>query len=165
MRSSVVSVSALRRNISRQQSATTTIPRPDVELNSVFKYKGSNPDEPFQRSLRRRKRGRPFLVRAKWYSIVFFIIYLFPVIATVTHLAGMPHSTTILVLVRIFNPLQGALNILVFTRPHVAKELSRNSNLSWWGAFKKVIKSGGDDGDERTNRLRRGSLVPVAVPC
>ena len=166
MRSSVVSVSALRRNsIRRQQSAATTISRPDLELNSVFKWKGSNPDEPFQRSLRQRKKGKPFLVQAKWYSIVFFIVYLFPVIGTIRHLAGMPHSTTILVLVRILNPLQGALNILVYTRPHVAKELARNSNMSWWGAFKKVIKSGGDDGDERTNRLRRGSLGPVAVPC
>ena len=76
------------------------------------------------------------------------------------------YKSTTVVLDLVFDPLQGALNILVYTPcPHVAKGLSRNSNVSWWGAFKKVIKSGGDDGDERTNQLRRGSEVHVPVPC
>lgn len=68
----------------------------------------------------------------------------------------------LLVLVRLFNPLQGMLNILVFTRPHVAKERTKNPSLSWWGAFKKVVASGGDDDDERTNRLRRGVMAAAA---
>ena len=182
MRNSVVSVGALRRNISLAQSAVTSIPRPDLELNTVetveenpkktwqtflFTYKGSNSDEPFRRSLRRRKKSRPFLVQAKWYSIVFFVVYLFPVIIFVRLLAGIPSSETLVILGKFFYPLQGALNVLLYTRPHVAKELSRNSNMSWWGAFKKVIKSGGDDGHETTNRLRRGSTVPGAavLPC
>ena len=184
MRSSVVSVSALRRKTSRTQSDAASIPRSGLELNTVetieekpnkiwqtmvtSRIKGSNTNshKPFQRSLRRRKKSRPFLVQAKWYSIVFFIVYLFPVIVTVRDLARMPHSVILLFLAKVFNPLQGALNIIVYTRPHVANELSRNPNMSWWGAFKKVIKSGGDDGAERTNRLRRGSAVPVPVaPC
>ena len=184
MRSSVVSVSALRRKTSQTQSNTASIPRSGLELNAVetiekktnkiwqtmvtSRTKGSNTNsrKPFQRSLQRRKKSRPFLVQAKWYSIVFFVVYFFPVIVTVRYLAGMPHSAILLSLAKVFNPLQGALNILVYTRPHVANELSRNPNMTWWGAFKKVIKSGGDDGAERTNQLRRGSAVPVpAAPC
>ena len=88
------------------------------------------------------------------------------VIIFVRLLAGIPSSETLVILGKFFYPLQGALNVLLYTRPHVANELSRNPNMSWWGAFKKVIKSGGDDGAERTNRLRRGSAVPVPVaPC
>jgi hypothetical protein len=79
-----------------------------------------------------------------------------------THLQCDFFNYEILVLVQLFNPLQGMLNILVFTRPHVAKERTKNPSLSWWGAFKKVVASGGDDDDERTNRLRRGVMAAAA---
>jgi hypothetical protein len=91
-----------------------------------------------------------------WYTLAFLLTHIFSVIYLSMRMAGSKPNFTLLVLVLVFNPLQGMLNILVFTRPHVAKERTKNSSLSWWGAFKKVVASGGDDDDERTNRLRRG---------
>ena len=109
-----------------------------------------------RRSLGRRRRGRGFLTQAMWYTLAFLLTHIFSVIYLIMRMAGSKPNFTLLVLVLVFNPLQGMLNILVFTRPHVAKERTKNSSLSWWGAFKKVVASGGDDDDERTNRLRRG---------
>ena len=113
-------------------------------------------DGSFRRSLGRRRRGRGFLTQAMWYTLAFLLTHIFSVIYLSMRMAGSKPNFTLLVLVLVFNPLQGMLNILVFTRPHVAKERTKNSSLSWWGAFKKVVASGGDDDDERTNRLRRG---------
>jgi hypothetical protein len=51
------------------------------------------------------------------------------------------------------------LNIVVYTRPHVAKIRVRDSSLSYWAAFRKVVSSGGDDDDEKNvKRFRRGAM-------
>ncbi len=115
--------------------------------------------ESFRRPLRRRRQsGKPFLVQAQWYTVAFVLTYTFPMIMlfSIKFESDSPPATFIL-LARIFNPLQGFFNILVYTRPHVAKERSRNPSLSWFAAFLKVCGSGGDDNGVRTNRLRNGT--------
>ena len=110
---------------------------------------------PERRSLRRRRRSRQFLTQAKWYSLAFFLTYFFFIVYSILTLEGLQKNLfPLFAIARLFNSLHGLLNILVFTRPHVKKVRFQNPSLSWWDAFKKVIRSGGDDDGERTNRLR-----------
>jgi hypothetical protein len=126
--------------------ATNTQTSPSIQALCRF---------PARRSLRRRRKSRQFLIQAKWYSLAFFLTYFFFIVFSILTLAGLKNNLfPLFAIARLFNSLHGLLNILVFTRPHVKKVRSQNPSLSWWDAFKKVIRSGGDDGDERTNRLR-----------
>lgn len=68
----------------------------------------------------------------------------------------------LLVIARITNPLQGALNILIYTRLHVSR-LRTNQNISWRRAFWRVISSGADHdsasslrGNSASNERNRG---------
>lgn len=56
---------------------------------------------------------------------------------------------------RTLSSFQGFFNILVYTRPHVAKLRRTQTDLSWFGAFWAVVKKGGDND---TPYARRNSL-------
>lgn len=55
-----------------------------------------------------------------------------------------PIPFSILLCARIFNPVQGAFNILVYCRPHVTSYRKRNPGCSWIKAFLKTLENGGD---------------------
>ena len=111
------------------------------------------------------RRGKGFFIQALFYTLAFLLSHTFSVVFSSLKITGSEPRLPLLVLARLFNPLQGIFNILVYTRPHVAKERLRDPSLTWWGAFKKVVKSGGDDDNERTNRLRRGFSTTRPSPC
>ena len=45
---------------------------------------------------------------------------------------------------RLFNPLQGLFNILVYSRPHVSSLRSNHPEYSWLKAFWLTVRTGGD---------------------
>jgi hypothetical protein len=56
--------------------------------------------------------------------------------------------------------MQGFLNILIYTRPHVITKRRRHTNYSWFKAFIEVVKAGGDnDGNTRRRRRRGGGGI------
>ena len=55
---------------------------------------------------------------------------------------------------RTFFPLQGFFNLLVYTYPHVSA-YRRSRNVSWFNAFKSIIKKGGDNDEHNALRAPR----------
>ncbi len=103
-----------------------------------------------------RQHGRPFLVQAAWYAVAFILTHTCPIIVVCTEWGGNKPPVAVVVIAKILVPLQGLFNIFIYTRPHVQKERKRNPRLGYWEAFFLVVRSGGDDDDERTNRFREG---------
>ena len=74
----------------------------------------------------------------------------------------MPAPVALRFLSSIFFPLQGFVNIFIYCRPHVVS-LRRDfpDDYSWFQAFKRVLKSGGDDPltsqERRLSSMRRAS--------
>ena len=69
---------------------------------------------------------------------------------------------------RILYPMQGLLNILVYTRPHVISVRKRSPHYSWRKAFWIVVQRGGDHGgliaSRRQRRVRRLSWISRQNP-
>ena len=59
--------------------------------------------------------------KALSYSLAFFLAYLFPIIINIRTLADYLTGETLSVLARIFFPLQGFFNFIVFIHPKVVK--------------------------------------------
>ena len=129
----------------------------------------SNPQEPedetksmvLSQSLRGRmrstkKKGRSFLIQARWYVVAFILTHACPIIVIATEFGGKRPALGVLLVARFLVPLQGLFNIIVYTRPQVNKLRLRNPAMSRWAAFKKVVASGGDDDDDRLGQLRQG---------
>ena len=118
------------------------------------------PSHPLCRKRRRSRKqtsnGRSFLIHAGWYVIAYLLTHLIPTIVIMLRTLRVKPHPILLVSSRIFLPLQGLFNILIYTRPHVNKERKKCPSLSWWAAFRIVVASGGDDDEPMTNRLRQG---------
>ncbi len=50
---------------------------------------------------------------------------------------------------RVFNPIQGLFNVLVYTRPFVRGLRTHHPEYSWWKAFILTVKRGGDNNAPR----------------
>ena len=83
--------------------------------------------------------------RALSYSFAFFSTYLFPIIISIRTLSGVESGPALSILARVFFPLQGFFNFLVFIYPKVEhlKKSSRGEGISWYKAFVKAIQSRG----------------------
>jgi len=74
----------------------------------------------------------------------------------------MPAPIALRFLSAIFFPLQGFVNIFIYCRPHIVS-LRRDfpDDYSWFQAFKRVLKSGGDDPltsqERRLSSMRRAA--------
>jgi hypothetical protein len=95
--------------------------------------------------------------RAIFYIISFFFAFIFSAIHRLMEVysSSVPPFTIIL-LARLFYPLQGFFNILVYTYPHVQSYRRNHSEVSYFRAFVQVIKSGGDSDQIRTIAGRPG---------
>ena len=115
------------------------IPQSNTSTSSVLADYLSRPSRTSIRRL------REIFNRAIAYIIAFLLIFIFGII---NHLfdAHRVDSTpfVILFLSRVFFPLQGLFNILIYTYPHVTSYLRNHSDHNWIRAFWEVIKSGGD---------------------
>lgn len=66
----------------------------------------------------------------------------------------------ILVLSRIFTPLQGLFNICIYCRPHVISLRRRRPDVSWWHACWLTVKTGGDHNLlGQSKRRRKSNLI------
>ena len=90
------------------------------------------------------RQTRAIMNKALSYTLAFFLSYLFPIIISIRTLAGSYSGQTLSVMARVFFPLQGFFNFVVFIHPKVVA-VKNNGNrrgqepVSWFGAFVKVI--------------------------
>ena len=81
--------------------------------------------------------------KALSYSLAFFFSYLFPIIISVHTVADFYSGLTLSVMARVFFPLQGFFNFVVFVHPKVKavkyNGQRRGESISWFGAFVKVL--------------------------
>lgn len=104
-------------------------------------------------------RERQVKIQALLYIGGFFMGYIFFSIAAVDVMKAEKFSFALILLREIFYPLQGFINIFVYTYPHVSALRKGDSNLSWFRAFFRTIKSGGDHDDMSNFRnIRRHSI-------
>ncbi len=92
---------------------------------------------------------RDLIVQAMLYSAAFLFVYLFSYIyrifVQVNGEGGGGAPFVVVLLARIMQPLQGFLNILVYTRISVLR-LYRDSEFSWFQSFWVVVSSAFDQG-------------------
>ena len=114
------------------------------------------------------KQSRAIMNRALSYSLAFFFTYLFPIIISIHTLIGLESGPVLSILARVFFPLQGFFNFVVFIHPkvvHVKK--SSREGITWYRAFVKSIQSRGQP--RRQVRIKSQSAhrshkaSPVAV--
>lgn len=68
-----------------------------------------------------------------------------------------------LLLREIFYPLQGLLNVYVYTYQHVASLRRCNPEHSWFSAFLSIIRNGGDHDELARWRQMRRSAIAVSL--
>ena len=101
-------------------------------------------------------KGRYFLIQARWYCLAFAVTYFPSILITFLEWFDQKGHVSIYVIARLFNPLQGFFNVIIYTHPHVIKERKKNPALSWFQAFRTVVASGGDDDNPKRKTLRKG---------
>lgn len=91
------------------------------------------------------RQKRAIANKALSFSLAFLVTYLFPIIISIRTLCGINSGNGLSILARIFFPLQGFFNFVVFIFPEVlvAKKAKRTGSISWLGAFLIAIKSRG----------------------
>lgn len=89
--------------------------------------------------------ARVFLTQATYYAFAFLICYTPAIIVQSMKVAGSSSIPFALQqLSRTIRPLQGTLNVLIFTRPRV-RGLREKYEISYFAALKRVILSGCDN--------------------
>jgi len=83
--------------------------------------------------------SRVVLQRAFAYTCSFFLTWSWTIIGLVMLAAGAETPIAILYLNRIFNPLQGSWNLLIFIYPKVIAAKSKGGDVTWWQAFVSAI--------------------------
>jgi len=107
-------------------------------------------------------RIREAIVMASLYMSAYFLTSMFPYITRIVERYTGKVSFTMILLTRVFFPLQGFFNILVYTRPH-AITLQKRHQYSWCMAmWRVVITHGGDVPYVRTSRRSRLTTVAAA---
>ena len=103
--------------------------------------------------------ARVFLTQAKYYALAFLICYTPAIIVNCMKVAGTSSIPFALQqLSRTIRPLQGTLNVLIFTRPRV-KGLRGKYNMSYFTALKIVILSGCDNVDSQNKMTPTSSRL------
>ena len=101
--------------------------------------------------------ARIFLTQAFYYALAFLICYTPAIIIQISNVVGnsnIPFAFQFLS--RMIRPLQGTLNVLIFTRPRV-KGLRAKYDISYFTALKRVILSGCDNIDQQSSSTLRKS--------
>ncbi|GFH55547.1 hypothetical protein CTEN210_12023 [Chaetoceros tenuissimus] len=97
------------------------------------------------------------------YVLSFLLCWIFPLITRIYGITGNPAPFPVVLLSRIFNPLQGFFFILVYSRPHVKSIKKSNPELNWFQAFTVAFKAGGDN-DFGDNQMEVVDEEGIDVP-
>jgi len=104
------------------------------------------------------KQSRAVMNKALSYSLAFFFTYLFPIIISIRTLIGLESGPALSILARVFFPLQGFFNFLVFIHPKVVHiKKSSREDISWYGAYVKAIQSRGRPINNGGTKVRSSS--------
>ena len=105
------------------------------------------------------KKTRDVFIQSMLYACAFVFTWIFQFLKFMARARGRP-SHILTIGGKICKPAQGCLNVLVYTRQSVICLRKAHSDYSWWKAFVTVIKTGGDnDGNFSQKSLNRRSLV------
>jgi hypothetical protein len=142
----------------QKKSKFSSIRKSLVRIKAWIASRTSNNNVVAGRNIRSNKSGkqsRVIMNRALSYSLAFFFTYLFPIIISIRTLSGVESGPALSILARVFFPLQGFFNFLVFIYPKVehAKNSSRGEGISWYKAFVKAIQSRGQRSRNRSGRI------------
>ena len=89
------------------------------------------------------RQTRAVMYKALSYCVAFTLTFMFPIIISIRTLVKGNYGPTLNILVRIFYPLQGFFNFIVFIHPKVmhAKTIGhrRGESISWYRAFVRVL--------------------------
>lgn len=126
---------------------------------------------PLQQELMRRasrashasqRRKRVVVTQAYLYICAFFIGQVFFFSAAIMNQKEGGATFAALLLREIFYPLQGLLNVYVYTHQHVASLRRCNPGHSWFSAFLSIIRNGGDHDELARWRQMRRSAIAVS---
>ena len=120
--------------------------RPSVNPPSSLR---STPNQSF--AIRQSEMDRNLQLQAVLYTLAFIVTYVFTYVHRILVMTRGSSPFIILYLPRIFRPLQGLFNIIIYTRIRVSR-LRTNTGYSWIKAFYTVVKSF-DDHDDMTRVL------------
>jgi len=73
------------------------------------------------------------------YVAAYFLPFFFPLLFFVNNFVTGKFNFTLMVLVSLFMPLQGVFNCMVFVRPKIINMRKDDSDLTFFGAFMKII--------------------------
>lgn len=100
-----------------------------------------------------RERKRQAVIQASLYILVYILVYIWPYIFFIFEIQSKVIPFQISVLLYIFYPLAGLLNMLVYTRLQVLSLRRRHPEYYWLQAFWGVVKAGGEcPAPSNTNR-------------
>lgn len=138
------------------------------KLKSLFQKSDQNLDaSTSSRSNKLNKQSRAVLQKASAYSLAYFATYFFPLIITIrTSLQGNDAGFVLTMLSRIFFPLQGFFNFMVFIYPRMFSAKKENENVSWYRAFVCALQSRGvtpkgvgrKRGQQQSNKVKYSRL-------
>lgn len=108
------------------------------------------------------RRKRVVVTQAYLYICAFFIGQVFFFSAAIMNQKEGGATFAALLLREIFYPLQGLLNVYVYTYQHVASLRRCNPEHSWFSAFLSIIRNGGDHDELARWRQMRRSAIAVS---
>lgn len=109
------------------------------------------------------RRKRVVVTQAYLYICAFFIGQVFFFSAAIMNQKEGGATFVALLLREIFYPLQGLLNVYVYTYQHVASLRRCNPEHSWFSAFLSIIRNGGDHDELARWRQMRRSAIAVSL--
>ncbi|GFH47705.1 hypothetical protein CTEN210_04180 [Chaetoceros tenuissimus] len=95
------------------------------------------------RSNKLNKQSKAVIQKAWAYSLAFFATYFFPLLLSIFDFTGRDDNLTLNLLARIFYPLQGLFNFMVFIYPRIISARQRDKSLTFGRAFIHAIQSRG----------------------
>ena len=106
------------------------------------------------------QRRKEIVNRAIAYTVCFLLTYIPTLIYRLWNTPGFGVPFAITLASRIFFPLQGLFNVIIYTYPHAVSFRRNHDDCSWFLAFWEVVKSGGDSDVVKPRRrlLQKGSL-------
>lgn len=138
------------------------------KLKSLFQKSDQNLDaSTSSRSNKLNKQSRAVLQKASAYSLAYFATYFFPLIITIRKSLQINDAGFVLTMLsRIFFPLQGFFNFMVFIYPRMLSARKENEKVSWYRAFVCALQSRGvtpkgvgrKKGQQQSNKVKYSRL-------